>query len=323
MSQDLNQNNPQQTPQQGQNPYQNSKKNNNNIVFGVIIAVLVIIIIYLFIDRQRVATQNQQMSVQIDSVSLDRNNIKTEYDAALARLDDLVSKNSALNSEINDKNGEIAKMKEELQSIMNKRNATAADLARAKKLIDQLNAKTKSYEERIAELEGENKNLSDANTSLTKERDSTVTENVGLAQKVRLGAVLHASNIRMVPIDLRRGGKKEKETEKARRVDLLRIYFDIDENRIAESGSKELYLRITGPDGKLLSNAAYGSGITTTADGASLNYTLQKQVALQQNQPVKDVTIDWHQDSDYQKGSYNIEIYNEGYKVGGGSVTLH
>jgi predicted nucleic acid-binding Zn-ribbon protein len=322
MSQDLNANNPQSIPQ-GQNSYQNPKKNNNNLIFGVIIAVLVIIIIYLFIDRSKRTSENQQMAVQIDSVTLDRNNIKTEYDAALARLDDLVSKNSALNSEINDKNGEIAKMKEELKTIMNKKNATASDLARAKKLIDELNAKTKTYEERIAELESENQNLTNANTSLTKERDSTVTENVGLQQKVRLGAVLHASNIRMVPIDLRRGGKKEKETEKARRVDLLRIYFDIDENRIAESGNKELFLRITGPDGKLLSNAAYGSGITTTADGASLNYTLQKQVSLQQNQPVKDVTIDWHQDADYQKGAYAIEIYNDGYKVGGGSVTLH
>jgi len=321
MSQDLNANNPQSTPQ-GQNSYQNSKKNNNNIIFGVIIAVLVIIIIYLFIDRNKMSNQNQQMSVQIDSVSLDRNNVKTEYDAALARLDDLVSKNSALNTEINDKNGEISKLKEELKTIMSKKNATASDLARAKRLIDELNAKTKGYEERIAELEGENKNLNEANTTLTKERDSTVTENVGLQQKVRLGAVLHASNIRMVPIDLRRGGKKEKETEKARRVDLMRIYFDIDENRIAESGSKELYLRISGPDGKLLSNAAYGSGITTTADGASLNYTLQKEIALQQNQPVKDVTIDWHQDSDYQKGAYMIEIYNDGYKVGSGSVTL-
>jgi len=322
MSQDMNQYNSPSTPQ-GQNPYQNSKKNNNNIIFGVIIGVLVIIIIYLFIDRNKMTNQSQQMAVQIDSVSLDRNNIKTEYDAALARLDDLVSKNSALNTEINDKNGEITKMKDELKTIMNKKNATAADLSRAKKLIDELNTKTKGYEERIAELEGENKNLNDANGNLTKERDSTVTENVGLQQKVRLGAVLHASNIRMVPIDLRRGGKKEKETEKARRVDLLRIYFDIDENRIAENGTKELYLRISGPDGKLLSNAAYGSGITTTSDGASLNYTLLKQVALQQGQPVKDVTIDWHQDSDYQKGAYAIEIYNDGYKVGSGSVTLH
>jgi len=320
MSQEMNQPTSQPNPSKGPNQ---PPKSNTNLIFGIIIAALAAIIIYLLIDRNKLSTQNQQMITTVDSTVLDRNTIKGEYDAALARLDDLVSKNTALNKEITDKDGEIAKMKAEVQSIMSKSNASKAELRHARDLIAQLNGKVKTYEERIAELEGENKNLTDANSSLTKERDSTVTANVGLQQKVRLGAVLHASNIRMVPIDLRRGGKKEKETGKAKRVDLMRIYFDIDENRIAESGPKELYLRVSGPDGKLLSNAAYGSGITTTADGASLNYTLVKTVQLQQNQPVKDVTIDWHQDSDYQKGTYAIEIYNDGYKVGGGSVELH
>src|SRR5690606_18501707 len=188
------------------------------------------------------------------------------------------------------------------------------------RLITLLNTKTKSYEERIAELENENQVLAGKNELLAQERDSTVTENIGLSQKVRLGAVLHASNIRMVPIDLRRGGQKQKETERARKVDIMRIYFDIDENRIAESGMKEIFLRITGPDGNLLSNAAYGSGVTSTYDQQSLNYTLVKQIQLQQSKPVKDVTIDWNQDSDYKKGTYNIEIYNEGYKIGSGNV---
>jgi len=246
--------------------------------------------------------------------------IENDYKAALARLDDLVSKNTVLNNEINDKDGEIARMKKELGSLMSKRNATAADLRRARTLIEELNVKARGYEERIAELEGENRSLTVANTSLSRERDSTATEYSNIR---KLGSVLHASNIRMQAIDVRRGGKKEKETGKAKRVDIFRIYFDIDENRIAEDGEKELFLRITGPDGNLLSNAAYGSGITTTAEGESLNYTLQKEVALRRAEPVKDVTIDWRQESDYQKGSYRIDIYHEGFRIGTGSVTLH
>jgi len=134
---------------------------------------------------------------------------------------------------------------------------------------------------------------------------------------------LHASNIRLEPIHLKRGGKKEKETSKARKVDVLRIMFDIDENRIAENGTKELDVRIVDPNGSLLSNAAYGSGTTTASDGSSMNYTIMKQVALETNKPVKDVTVDWHQDSDYKKGQYQIEIYNGGDKIGSGNVTLH
>ena len=134
--------------------------------------------------------------------------------------------------------------------------------------------------------------------------------------------MLHASNIRMEAINLRRHGTKESETSKAKRTDLLRIKFDIDENRIAESGSKEILLRITAPDGRLLSNAAYGSGVTTADDGQQLSYTLARQVNLTTNTPVRDVSVDWNQDSDYQRGTYAIEIYNSGFRIGGGSVTL-
>src|SRR5690606_6986722 len=135
------------------------------------------------------------------------------------------------------------------------KNATEADLKKARKLIASLDDKTKEYQERIAVLETENTDLSNKNTVLATERDSTVTQNIALK---KVGSVLHASNIRMIPVDLRKGGKKESETSKAKRTDLLRITFDIDENRIAESGNKDIYLRITGPDGTVLSNAAYG-----------------------------------------------------------------
>lgn len=322
MSEEMNQTHqPSGAPNNGSNPSP-APRRNNTWIYATIIALLLGTNVYLFLNKNKLSDQNQQLALQSARSDSSANSINTEYQAALARLDDLVSKNAQMDSMINDRNGEVAKLKGQIEKILGKEKKTEADYREAQKLIAQLNGKVRTYEERIAQLEGENKDLTDKNTVLTHERDSTVTENTGLQQKVKLGAVLHASNIRMVPIDLRRGGKKQRETEKARRVDLMRIYFDIDENRIAESGSKEVFLRIMGPDGKLLSNAAYGSGVTTGSNGESINYTLVKQVSLTQNEPVKDVTIDWQQDSEFAKGAYAIEIFNEGYKIGGGSVTL-
>jgi uncharacterized protein len=308
MNQEMNQNAPVQQP-----------KRNNTLIFVTIIILLAGINIYLFINRNKVVEEKQEISVARDSAIQSRDAIQTAYDAALARLDDLTTKNAQMDKEITDKDGEIARLKNEISKILSNSNATKAELAKAKSLIATLNAKTKNYEERIAQLEGENKGLSDANASLQEERDATASQNMALK---KLGAVLHASNIRMEPIDLRRNNTKENETTKAKRVDLLRIKFDIDENRIAESGTKDLYLCITGPDGNLLSNAAYGSGITTTSDGTALHYTLQKQISLTKGEAVKDLAIDWNQDSNYSKGNYTIEIYNEGYKIGSGFIVL-
>ncbi|HRO42011.1 MAG TPA: hypothetical protein PL009_04220, partial [Flavipsychrobacter sp.] len=115
---------------------------------------------------------------------------------------------------------------------------------------------------------------------------------------------------------------KEKETSKANRVDVFRVTFDIDENRIAEDGVKDLFVRIIAPSGNLLVNAAQGSGSTDTYDGQNLNYTTVKQISLKQGEPVSNISVDWHQDNSYERGAYQIEIYNEGYKIGNSSINL-
>jgi hypothetical protein len=297
-------------------------KRNWTWIYWAIIALSVGLNIYLFSSRNTVIEQRDEANIMYASSDSSRRAVEEEYKSALYRLDQLVSKNAQLDSLLQNSDSEVSKLKDQINKIINDRNATLADLGKAKRLIARLNTKVKTYEERIAELEKENKDLTDINLIIAHERDSAVTENEGLSKKVKLGAVLHASNIRMQPIDLRRNGTKEKTTTRAKRVDVLRVLFDIDENRVADDGRKEIFLRITGPSGNVLSNAAYGSGVTTTYDGESLNYTLSKQIDLKQGQPVKNVVVDWNQDSDYERGAYQIEIFNEGYKIGSGSVTL-
>jgi hypothetical protein len=302
-------------PMQSQQP----NKNNTWLYLGIIV-VLLGTCIYLFINQNSLKQQLATSQYEFNEADSSRRAVETDYQAALVRLDELVSKNTMMDSIVNDQNSEIAKLKAQIKGIVRKGNATKEELGKAKRLIALLNSKTKSYEERIAELEKSNTELTDANNVLSTERDNAVTENVGLKQKAALGAVLHVSNIRMSAIDVRRGGKKEKETSRAGKVDLMRITFDIDENRVAESGKKQIYLSIKGPDGSMIKGAS--AGTTPDADGNDINYTLLKEIDLQTNQPVKDVTVDWHQDTEYAKGNYTIELYNDGYKVGSGTVSL-
>lgn len=306
-----------------QNPSPSPKRNRNNAwIFIGTILLLLGINIYLFLNRGELSRDNQRLEQEMQVSDSTRRAVEGEYQAALVRLDELVTRNADLDSAVHHRNSEISRLRREIEEIVQDRNATAANLEKARGLIALLNATVRDYEEQIALLERENQDLAGTNEILQKERDSTVTQNIVLSQKVRLASLLRISNIRMVPLESRRGGRKWKETEKAKRVDVLRIYFDIDENRVAEDGVKEVFLRITGPEGKVLSNAAYGSGVTSTADGQPLNYTLAKQVNLRQGEPIKDVVVDWNQDSDYQRGNYLIEIFHNGHEVGSGQIDL-
>ncbi len=306
------------------NPQSNKEEERKKrpIVYWVIILFLLLACIGLFWRNNRVIAEKEndikRMQTQIDSVKTDRASLQSDFDAASAKIDQLVSANSKLDSNLQRDQAEILALQKKIRGIMGKTNASAADLKKAREMINSLTDKTSHYEARIAELEKENTILSNKNVVLSKERDSAVTQNIAIK---KIGSVLHASNMRMEAIHVKKSGE-EKETHKAKKADALRIMFDIDENRIAESGNKQLYLRLVGPDGAVLASSSNGSGIMTTAKGDQVNYSLQKQVALIKEHPLKDVTVDWHQDGNYNKGMYLIEIFSEGFKVGSGNVTL-
>ena len=293
----------------------NRPRRNNTWIYIIIIILLLCTNIYLFLQKKETTRQNVIVTGQLQQTNTEKEALQKEYDASLARLDDLTSKNARLDQELKSQNSEIAKTKARIQAILTKTNATKAELKEAHQLISSLNLKISDYEKQITELKQQN-------ADLTTQRDSVVTTNNTLQQKVNLAKVLHASNIRLKPLELRHHGKKEKETERAKRVDLIRIIFDIDENRISDSGPKELDIRIINPAGDLLSNAALGSGSFTAENGETKYYSLSKVVDLQTGIPVNDVYVDWRQSATYEKGAYTVEIYHEGYLIGKGSVLL-
>jgi hypothetical protein len=100
------------------------------------------------------------------------------------------------------------------------------------------------------------------------------------------------------------------------------MHFDIDENRIAESGTKKLYIAIKGPDGSMLGKSIFGSGMMNTYDGKSINYSIEKDINLKQNEAMKNVVVNWRQEGAYKKGMYDVAIYNEGYTIGEGTAAL-
>jgi predicted nuclease with TOPRIM domain len=290
-------------------------RRNNTWIYAVIIALLLGTNVYLFLQKDKANQQKQLVAQQLVHTDSSMSVLQDEYNASLARLDDLTGKNAQLDKLLKEKDSELGKTKSRIQEILAKQNASKKEISEARSLIKKLNSQIGDYEQQIAQLKQQN-------SQLTLERDSVVSTNTGLQEKVNLAKVLHASNIRMRALDLRRGGRKEKETTKAKRVDLLRIIFDIDENRIAESGNKELNICIINPNGELLSNAALGSGSFKTADGQSKYYSVSKAVMLETEQPLKDIDVTWQQSAVYEKGNYIVEIYHQGYLIGKGSVSL-
>lgn len=307
------------TPAPG-SPGSEKPRSRNGLIYGILIAALAGTWIYMLYDKNKTSETIVQQGTQIDSISSSRDALQQEYNAANARLDDLISQNSRMDSLVKTKDKELADVKARIQSILTNKNATQAELAEARRLIEQLKTNIAGYQETIERLEGEKLVLAGERDVARKERDSVGVVKDSLNKEVNLGSTLHASNIKLQPIQVKRNGK-EVETSKAKRADMMRVMFDLDENRIAPTGDKEIYVAISAPDGQPLAVEALGSGRFSLEDGTEKLYTAKKTVPYVKGEK-QTVSMDWKQNSDFKPGDYSVEIYHNGFRIGQGKVNL-
>ncbi|HEU4633423.1 MAG TPA: hypothetical protein VFS22_05525, partial [Flavisolibacter sp.] len=233
--------------------------------------------------------------------------------------------NNNLSGQLSDRQSEITKLKNEINRIMRDKNATAADYRRAKSLIGELNGKIANLEMEVARLTGENQQLAANNTQLTQERDvlqtnlqTTTAEKEELASTVDVASTFTASNIQITPINEKKNGK-EKVTTTAKRVDKLIVSFDV-ENRVARSGPADMYVIVTGPDGKVISDPNLGSSTLTTRNDGDKAYTFKTTAEYEQGTR-KTISVPLRQNN-FQTGDYKIEVYQNGFKIAEGVRTL-
>ncbi len=310
-----------------ENPQQPAK-DNRKIIYGVLIALLLGTWAYIIYDRSKSNEQITQLQTQFSNVDSARNIVQQEYNDALNRMDSLTGSNTQLQGALADKKTEIDKLKQNINAELHKKNA---DLNKAHQMIAELNGKITDLLTQIDQLKAENQQLTIDKQNLTTERDTlasqkqAVEQNLATTQQEKahvedVGSTLHASNINIAAIDVRNSGK-EKTTTTAKRVDLFRISFDLDENRIAPSGSKDLYVCVTGPDGKPVTMPS-NSGTFSTRDEGDKVFTDKVNVQYEQGKRLP-VSFDWKPEAGhYLAGDYKIEVYQNGYKIGEGTKSL-
>jgi len=302
------------------------KNNSKNLIIGLLAVGILGTWGYFLFDKNRSDQKITQLQTQYVAVDSSKNELQKSYDASLSRLDSLTGFNNELEGKLTDRNTEISKLKGQISGILKKERLTDSEKKKAQGLITELNDKINNLEQEVQRLTSENQQLTTDKTNLTTEKEklstdlaSTTTQKQALEQKVDIASTLNATNINITPIDERNGGK-QKETTNAKRVDKLVIAFDVN-NRIAESGSTDVYVCITGPDGKPIAVEAQGSGKFTTREDGEKLYTSKVPVQVEAGKAAH-VEFAWKQGTKFQTGAYKIEIYQNGFKIGEGTRQL-
>ncbi|MEO7983978.1 MAG: hypothetical protein ABI688_07845 [Bacteroidota bacterium] len=315
-----NTNYPSATPAPQSKPQRN--KNTKNIVIGLLAAGLLGTWGYLLYDKNKAEKTINDQQASITKVTDEKSELQANFNSSLARLDSITGANNNLQGEKSNLQKDIDARKTEIRKILNDKNASQAQLAKARTMIAELNSKIGGLEEEVTRLTGENQQLNTANTSLKQEKSDLETnlstqasEKEELEKTVDVASTFSASNIQITPLDEKKSGK-EKSTTTSKKVDKLVVSFDV-ENRIAKSGPADMYLIVTAPDGKVISE---NGGVLNTRTDGDKNFTAKIPIEYVQGER-KPIQFPIRQ-ADFQTGNYKIEIYHNGFKIGEGVRSL-
>ncbi len=228
-----------------------------------------------------------------------------------------------MNAAIQAKNDSLKTKIKVLRVELAKGKLTQADLVKAQEDIKQLRYFVTKYTADIDELKQQN-------ASLTTERDTLKTnlstvnakatnlekQNQDLNAKVQVASAIKVGAANVVGYKVKKNGKESDET-KAKNVNKLKINFTVASNAVAAKGSHDIFIRIIDPTGNLITN---NDGGTFTSDGQELQSTYKTSIDYKDDGAT--YTVDWVNQSPFQKGTYTVLLYADGYTMGKTSLIL-
>ena len=292
---------------------ENQKSNSNlKAVIAILAVLLVGSLVYIFkmtSDAKALQTELTTTTSDKESVMKDLEALKTTYDAAIAE-------NTSMSDELIAEREKIVNLMADLK----KSKGDVASMSKYKKQYFALESKMKTMME-------ENEVLKKDNAKLTVQRDSTVTvlgearkynevlvgQNEELSKTVEVAQKLSVSNLKTAAYKLRSSGKQI-ETEKARKADVLKISFTINENKVAKQGDKTYYVQVIDSKNNVLGEKkteSFGSNSLTYSFTSTVNYE-NKSVDVTQDLPGKD----------FEKGTYFVNVFDKGELVSKSSFSL-
>ncbi|MDB5010495.1 MAG: hypothetical protein JWR67_1197 [Mucilaginibacter sp.] len=308
-----------------ENQPEKTPKKNSNVIYFLIVVILALLgtDVYLYMKKN---TSDEKIVYQND----EKTRLQTELDSLEAQVEQVNAGKTKLSAEMRAKNDSLQSKIKVLRSELAKGKLTAAELGKAQEDVKQLRYFVTKYTADIEELKKQNANLtterdtlktnltavSEKANTLTQEATTLQKQNQDLSTKVQIASALKIGNANVVAYKIKNSGK-EVDVSRAGPAKKIKINFTIASNAVAEKAAHDIFVRVIDPTGNLITS---GNSSTFTADGQDLQYTYKTSIDFKDDG--SGYTIDWVNPSPFQKGTYTVLLYADGYTMGKTSITL-
>lgn len=323
-----------------------SKANSQRLIAIVAVVVVVLLAINAFllynkIQQDKVITQQETELSEAEKLTTE---LEKQYHESLSELEEMRGTNEEMDALIDQQKIELAESRDkisklirdgknlksarqELKSMKLQMEQYLAENEQLKGENQQLKGETRQLKERSRVLEDDLENtrmaatqLETEKSQLTSEKEAVEAEKNKLANTVKYASVVDVKSVSVTGMKLRSNGKAVKK-KYAKNVDQLKVCFQTTVNDITKPGVEKFYVRIMSPLGETLAVEELGSGIITDKKtGEQVKYTQVKEYEYANDET--QLCFNWEPNVPFQKGKYQVEIYNKGHVAGKGSFEL-
>ncbi|WP_426059494.1 hypothetical protein [Hymenobacter sp. B1770] len=306
------------------------RSNNSRVLLWVaLVLVLLGINGVLFYLNQQKGQKNEELTTEVKAKDTKLQDQIKQYEALKADFERQSQELQALGLSNDSLEAKIASVNADLLKLRSFRagSFSIAQQSLFKRRAQNLEGQLRKRDEDIAQLKKDNETLYTETTTLKQKQNkltdtisTIVRSNQELSEKVGVASRLQSENIKVAIITSKNKEKDDDKSEfKAKRVEKVKVTFNLARNDVSPKETKAIYMRILEPDGAALYNLSTGGG-TFTVDGQEAFYT-QKQDVVYDNSKQK-LDFVYAKGAEYKKGQHTVELYESGQLMGKTTFTL-
>lgn len=242
--------------------------------------------------------QRADFQAEVDSLVRVHNELKANYgelSSQLAEKDSIIIANAEEIKQLLETQWDYNRVKRKVTELQNIAQHYITQLDSLYVVNEQLIAENERIREEVKEERKQNRNLQ-------RQKDE-------LASKVNLATVLRIHSLSAKAVRFK-GGSQETETDKARKMERVRVTFTIGQNDLVEAGFKTFYLRIADPSKNIICKGM-GDEYAFMYQGEMLQYTEKIQINYDNREKEVRAYYIKPADKNMQPGYYSVDIYDD------------
>ncbi|MCX6182818.1 MAG: hypothetical protein NT150_12920 [Bacteroidetes bacterium] len=306
-----------------ENNEEETKKKKGGIIMGALIGLIAILLATsIYFGYELSGTEKEKIVMETEG------KVKQEkYDRLLTDLNktkDLLEQaktgDPVRDQELQAKSAEIERLREKLKSYESEGDVEyfrkiKAELWKLRNEIRDLKKKNEQLLAEVAKLTDENGQKNSTINSLNSTTKDLKQNLQSLEERNRLATQIMARD--MVAEGIRQRRNSERVSKSPRNVERIRFAFTLNANLGARAGMKTIYLRCIEPGGAIFTNG----GAKFTLNGQETLYSERQDVDYQ-NRDLDVIMYATPYSSQFVAGTYTLEAYMDGYKLGTATVEL-